>query len=310
MIVTKDLTKTYANGYRAVDNLSLLVEEGDIYGYLGPNGAGKTTTIRMLTGLLQPTQGQIWIQHMDMTLKEREIKRIIGVLPESHGYYPWMTGEEYLNYFASLFEIDLKERKTYIPTLLEMVGLTDRKKRIGHYSRGMRQRLGIAKTLINRPKIIFLDEPTLGLDPMGQKDIQNLVRGLNKTMGVTVFITSHLLKDIEVLCNKVAIVQNGKLIEQGEIQALQVKYGAPNIYKIRTSDNTMVEAEFKGSTAFDKLEQASQALVVYPNPKISKEEFKKHLLSALFSVDVDIYEIGKAEASMEDIFFKIIEEKQ
>ena len=230
MIETADLKFTYPNGYQAVQGISLTIDKGDIFGFLGPNGAGKTTTIRMLTGLLKPTSGSITVGNTDVAKHPDKTKAIIGVLPESHGFYNYMTAKEYLSFFAELYGVDKKESGKRIDILLEKVGLVDKAKvPIGHYSRGMKQRLGLAKVLINKPSVIFLDEPTLGLDPIGQRDIYDLIRDINHEMQITVFITSHLLKDIDVLCNKVCIVDKGRIIEQGEIGFLKAKYSAASI---------------------------------------------------------------------------------
>ncbi|MFF2753225.1 ABC transporter ATP-binding protein [Psychrobacillus sp. NPDC058041] len=226
MIQTKDLTMEYPNGFTAVNRLSLHVNEGDIYGFLGPNGAGKTTTIRMLDGLLKPTAGEVLIQGKSVIRNEREIRKVIGVLPESHGYYNWMTGAEYLLFFAQLYGVEKSRQKERVETVLHQVGMTSKANiPIGQYSRGMRQRIGIAKTIIHEPVLIFLDEPTLGLDPQGQRDIQMILHDLNKKYGVTIFITSHLLKEISEICNRVAIVKEGNLIEEDYLDSLLNKYG-------------------------------------------------------------------------------------
>ncbi|MCD9026444.1 ABC transporter ATP-binding protein [Cohnella silvisoli] len=201
MIKTENLKKIYNHDFEAVKQMNLNVGKGDIYGFLGPNGAGKTTTIRMLTGLIEPTEGRVILNGLDVRSEKQEVKKHIGVLPESNGYYEWMTGKEYLLFFSSLYGITKKKRAERTDELLEMVDLQEKANiRIHQYSRGMRQRLGIARTLIHEPRIIFLDEPTLGLDPQGQKDIEKILLHLNKEKGVTIFITSHLLKDIERIC--------------------------------------------------------------------------------------------------------------
>lgn len=306
MIQTRHLSKTYANGFTAVQDLNLKIEKGDIFGFLGPNGAGKTTTIRMLTGLLKPSHGEITIGGLDMARQSTEIKKVIGVLPESHGYYAWMTGREYLKYFAQLYGQDMKDMRTYIPYLLEKVGLGSRNKPIGQYSRGMRQRLGIAKTLIHHPQIIFLDEPTLGLDPVGQKDIQKLLLDLNRSLEVTVFITSHLLKDIEVLCNKVAIVQNGKLIEQGEIRSLQTKYGEQNLMRLKTSDPAKTSEIIKLIASVDVTEDGQALLIRMNESEPGKQRVKGQILKLLLAENVDIYEFSKVEPTMEEVFFRLV----
>jgi ABC-2 type transport system ATP-binding protein len=225
MLRTEQLTKRYDNGFMAVERLSIHVQQGDIYGFLGPNGAGKTTTIRMITGLVEPTSGNVWVGGVDAQKYTKEVRRIVGVLPESHGFYGWMSGEEYLSFFADMYEIPKALSRLKVADLLEKVGLAEKRKvPIQQYSRGMRQRLGIAKTIIHDPKLIVLDEPTLGLDPQGQRDITQLIRTLNTDMNVTVFITSHLLKEIDELCNRIAIVKNGKLVDEGLVSEFKSRY--------------------------------------------------------------------------------------
>jgi ABC-2 type transport system ATP-binding protein len=225
MLRTDQLSKRYGNGFMAVDRLTMHVQEGDIYGFLGPNGAGKTTTIRMITGLLEPTDGKIWVDGLGVADSVRDIRRIVGVLPESNGYYGWMTGEQYLTFFARMYGMPVEAVHRRTDELLESVGLKEKRHvLLSQYSRGMKQRLGIAKTIIHGPKLIILDEPTLGLDPQGQRDIQRLIRSLNRDRNVTVFITSHLLKEIDELCNRVAIVKHGKLLEEGLVAELKNKY--------------------------------------------------------------------------------------
>jgi ABC-type multidrug transport system ATPase subunit len=225
MIQTNELSKRYDNGFTAVQNMSIHVHKGDIYGFLGPNGAGKTTTIRMISGLIEPTSGSVFVDGMDVRKQVDDIRRIIGVLPESHGFYGWMTGKEYLSFFAKMYGMDNALRNKRVDELLERVSLHDKMKvPIKQYSRGMKQRLGLAKTIIHQPKLIILDEPTLGLDPQGQKDIQQLILELNRQMNVTIFITSHLLKEIDEMCNRVAIVKKGQLLEEGLVSDLKARY--------------------------------------------------------------------------------------
>jgi len=307
MIKTINLGKTYKNGFTAVDSLNLNIEEGDVYGFLGPNGAGKTTTIRMLTGLLKPTTGEVLIRGNKVVEHQHEIKTLIGVLPESHGFYNWMTAYEYLKYFNDLFGMDKDNAHQHITYLLDKVGLSDRANTlVGQFSRGMKQRLGLAKTLINHPKIIFLDEPTLGLDPTGQRDIHELIKELNRTMNITVFITSHLLKDIEVLCNKVAIVKNGKLIVEDTINALQKDYSEGEIFIIKTSDNQ------KAKTLIDTLQLKVRTVLSEEEIKLTIEDslsldlIKKKVIEVLFINQVDILEITKHKTTIEDIFIKLV----
>ena len=310
MIQTEHLEKVYKNGFKAVTDLSLHVEKGDIFGFLGPNGAGKTTTIRMLDGLLEPTAGKVCINGVDIRKNPIDIKRIVGVVPESHGYYYWMTAKEYLQYFNSLFNSQ-KSNDKYIDDLLEKVGLGDKKNvTVGQFSRGMKQRLGIAKSLINKPKIIFLDEPTLGLDPRGQKEIQQLLLDINNNDNITIFITSHLLKDIEVMCNKVCIIKNGVLVEQGSIKELQDKYMSHYTMLVQTSDNDKALSMLSDVEKIRSVITCEDGLEVKFVRGLSDSqigEVKHQMLSTVFTHNIDIKEMSHKSLSMEDIFFKATE---
>ncbi len=308
MIQTKHLTKIYKNGFKAVDNLELHVSEGDIFGYLGPNGAGKTTTIRMLDGLLMPTEGKALIDGMDIVEHQQEIRKVIGVVPESHGYYYSMTAKEYLEYFSSLFEPD-KNQEEYIEYLLKKVGLYEKRNvAVGQFSRGMKQRLGIAKSLINHPKIIFLDEPTLGLDPRGQHEIQQLLLEINKSEKITIFITSHQLKDIEVMCNKVCIVQDGRLVAQGSIPQLQDRYLVhPTIY-LKTGDNQRTKELLQTVNGIRSIaEMEDKSLEVKLLKGMDEEEVydrKAKIFQTILQTGITVEEMKTKRLSMEEIFFR------
>lgn len=311
MIQTENLTKVYRNGFKAVDSLSLSIAEGDIFGFLGPNGAGKTITIRMLDGLLEPTRGTVHIAGMDIREKPVEIKHIIGVVPESHGYYDSMTAREYLAYFSSLFDAKLDNGK-YITFLLERVGLADKAGiPVGQFSRGMKQRLGVAKSLINKPAVIFLDEPTLGLDPKGQREIQQLLLDINRRDSITIFITSHLLKDIAVLCSKVSIIKNGVLAEQGSLPQLQDKYMAHYTMYLQTSDNTKAGPLLEGLEPVRQLTHTGDGrLEIKLKRGLTDAQVaaaKHGILTAMLANHIDIEEMTRKTLSMEDIFFRATE---
>ncbi len=221
IISAENLSKSYG-AMKAVNGLRLHIQKGEFFGFLGPNGAGKTTTIRMLTGILKPDHGKITIDNYPLEDKLR-IAKLIGVVPESRGFYEWMTAAEYLEFFADLYGIAGKEKEKRIASLLAEVDLAERKNsKIGAYSRGMKQRLGLARALINNPRVLFLDEPTLGLDPQGQEDIRSLLKKLNGN-GVTIFFSSHLLNEVSDLCSRIGIINNGKLIAEGTIDELREK---------------------------------------------------------------------------------------
>ena len=220
-ISTVGIGKTYGS-FRAVDSLTFNVESGDIFGLIGPNGAGKTTTMRMLCGTLSPTTGTAIIAGYDIAKENIRIKTIIGFLPESTGFYNWMSGEEYLYYFARLYDIEETIARKKVRDLLDRVGLATRAfAPIAYYSRGMKQRLALARSLINDPKILFLDEPTLGMDPRGQQEIQKMLFELNTEEGVTIFLSTHALTDVSTFCNRIGILNHGKLIACGSLNDLR-----------------------------------------------------------------------------------------
>ncbi|GMV37215.1 MAG: ABC transporter ATP-binding protein [Fimbriimonadales bacterium] len=221
-IRTENLTKTYSSRWQgkrnAVDNLTLTVSEGEIFGLLGPNGAGKTTVIKMLLSIIYPTSGRAWIMGRD--IGDIRLHFELSYLPEKPYYYEHMTGLEVLDYYGKLFRIPAKERERRAAELLERVGLAgDAHKPIGQYSKGMQQRIGLAQCLLNDPKILFLDEPTGGLDPLAHTQIRSLILAL-RDEGKTVFISSHELSEVERICDRVAMMFEGRVIKEGTLDTL------------------------------------------------------------------------------------------
>jgi ABC-2 type transport system ATP-binding protein len=221
IINVENLAKSY-DGHTALDGLDFSVEKGDIFGFLGPNGAGKTTTIRILTTIIKADSGNVLIDGHNVLTEPLEVKKIINALPESNGYYEWMTAYEYLEFFSKLYEGNKLRQEIY--KLLEVVGLSGKENAaIRGFSRGMKQRLGIARALVNRPKVLFLDEPTNGLDPKGRRDIHDLLLDLNRQQGTTIFLSTHLLDDVERLCNRIAIINYGKIVRTAERDRMKGK---------------------------------------------------------------------------------------
>jgi ABC-2 type transport system ATP-binding protein len=218
-IETKQLTKSYrsrtAGNINVVDHLDLHVEEGEIFGFLGPNGAGKTTTIKMLLGIIYPTSGEGYV--LGKEIGDMDVHRIISYLPERPYYYEHMTGPEILKFYGALFGINDKAK---FQALLEKVNLhRDVTKTISQYSKGMQQRIGLAQSLINDPKLLFLDEPTGGLDPIAHREIRDLILSF-RDEGRTVFISSHELSEVELICDRVAIINRGVIERQGKLTDL------------------------------------------------------------------------------------------
>jgi ABC-2 type transport system ATP-binding protein len=201
----------------AVEDLSFAAESGEILGVLGPNGAGKTTAIRVLTTIFPPTKGRFRVAGVPHT-SPAQIRALIGVLPESAGYPQHQTGEEYLRYYARLYGQTRASARTVASGLLEELGLAARARSlISTYSRGMRQRLGIARTLVNEPRVVFLDEPTLGLDPAGQRQVLGTVSRIAGERGATVLLSTHLLAEVEETCSRVLILNRGQVVAQGTV---------------------------------------------------------------------------------------------
>lgn len=220
VIVLKDLTKRYAR-QTAVDSLHLTVHRGEIFGLLGPNGAGKTTTILMLLGLTEPTAGYAEVCGIDATRNPIDVKRKVGYLPDNVGFYDYMSGLENLVLIGRLNGLDAAAAQEKANALLEDVGLGDNKsKKTGAYSRGMKQRLGLAEVLIKDPEVIILDEPTLGIDPSGVRDFLTLIQSLSKQQNITVLLSSHHLHHVQQVCDRVGLFVDGKLLANGTIDSL------------------------------------------------------------------------------------------
>ncbi len=225
-----DLTKDYAVGfwrkrpYRALDRLSLAIEQGEVFGFLGPNGAGKTTTLKLLMQLIFPTSGRAEI--LGQPVGHVATRQRIGYLPENPYFYDNLTAEELLEYFCQLFGYDAADRKKRVAASLDRVGIgAERRLQLRKFSKGMVQRVGIAQALINDPEVVFLDEPMSGLDPLGRREVRNLILQL-RDQGRTVFFSSHILADAEALCSRVAVVAGGRLVAAGrlnEILAFEVR---------------------------------------------------------------------------------------
>ncbi|MCR4942873.1 MAG: ABC transporter ATP-binding protein [Clostridium sp.] len=218
IIDIEGLNKTYKTGKVAVKDVSFQIEKGDIFGFLGPNGAGKTTTIRMMLGLIKPTSGKIIINGKDISSNKADVLRSIGALVEGPAFYNYLSAEENLKIFAAYSGV-YDDNK--IKSIFKLVGLKGREKDlVSSYSLGMKQRLGIAQSLLNDPEILILDEPTNGLDPEGIKEIRELIIRLSTERKITIMVASHILNEIQKMCNKVIILKRGEVVFQGEASEL------------------------------------------------------------------------------------------
>lgn len=227
-ILAEGLTKRYGT-FVAVDHLDLEIAEGEIFGLLGPNGAGKTTTILMLLGLSEPTEGAARVLGLDPARRALAVKRQVGYVPDNVGFYPDLSARENLAYTARLNAIPELVAEPRIASMLDRVGLTEAgEKPVGTYSRGMRQRLGIADALVKEPRVLILDEPTIGIDPEGVREILDLIEALPRR-GVTVLLSSHLLLQVQAICHRVGIFFKGRLVAQGPVAELAARHSAGEV---------------------------------------------------------------------------------
>ncbi|MCZ7573225.1 MAG: ABC transporter ATP-binding protein [Ardenticatenaceae bacterium] len=313
ILLAEDLRKSYGSR-PALRGLSLSLKAGRILGFLGPNGAGKTTSIRILTTILEPDSGHFVVDGISSEYPER-IRRVIGVLPESLGFPKQITGLEYLTYFGQLYGRTATEARRYGLALLEEVGLKQRgKSLIGTYSRGMRQRLGIARALVNAPAVVFLDEPTLGLDPRGQQELLALVRQIARERNVGVVLCSHLLWEVEGVCDDVVILNSGQVVATGSVsevigrarqnafrihvpspsvaQAQQVLQELPNVMKVTASDERAgwLRVELVGS-----VDGTSQ----------EEHQVKNRILEALIRAQIPLLSFEAEGSRLQDVFFQL-----
>jgi len=215
VVEIESLKKSF-EGRKVLENTFMTVKKGDIYGFLGPNGSGKTTTLRILLGILQRDGGTVNVMGLDPSTEGDRLRRWVNVLPESHGFYGWMWAEDYLRFFGQLYGLNLSAADCRMH--MEQVGLDSADRRpIRTFSRGMKQRLGIARALVNDPEVLFLDEPTNGLDPKGRREIHDLLLHLNREKGMTVVISTHILDDVERLCNRIGILYNAIIQYEGPL---------------------------------------------------------------------------------------------
>nr|NLD40741.1 ABC transporter ATP-binding protein [Actinomycetales bacterium] len=242
-IAVEGLTKTF-NGTRALDGLTLEVPRGSVFGFLGPNGAGKTTAIRILLGLARADSGNARLLGEDVTVGAHRVAPRLGYLPDVPAFYPWMRAPEALAFAAALFEIDQATARRRAGMLLEMVGLSGVRTAIGGYSRGMKQRLGIAQALVNSPELLVLDEPTSALDPLGRHEVLELISTLGAR--ATVFFSTHVLSDVERVCDRVAVVDHGRVVAADTTAALRQRYGGSEQRRLATN---APEAELRAALA-------------------------------------------------------------
>lgn len=300
IIEVRDLSKSFEDRW-VLSNVNFRVEEGDIFGYLGPNGAGKTTTMRIMLGLLKPTHGEALIQGRDMGT-DSDMRKRVGVLLEKNGVYDRLTAHDNLQYFARLYGVkDVEER---IREQLELVGLTDRRdQKAGKFSKGMKQRLGLARAMIHDPEIMFLDEPSSGLDPEAQKMMRDIIQEMSRKKRITVFLNSHNLDEVQRVCNRIAILQQGTIRAYDTVENMRSTYSRP-----------MMEFNFSDSSTADKAQTFLAALVgegdvVRKGQSIEVATVSvtgEELIEKLVRNGVRLSEAKKMKMSLEEVYIDII----
>lgn len=296
IINTNNLTKTYKKNI-VVDSLNMKVSQGEIYGFLGPNGAGKTTTIRMLLGLIRPTKGDVKIFDQDLKKDRLSILGKIGSLVETPTYYGHLSGYENLEAARRLLRIDNTDRVKEVLKIVQLEGAKDKK--VKNYSLGMKQRLGIATALLNRPQLLILDEPTNGLDPAGIHEIRELIKEMPAKFGMTVLVSSHLLSEIDLMATQVGIIQNGKMLFQDSIEVLR-KESEPKI-KIKVDKPLEAASSLNHKGIEANFEEEEGTVYIQESSPSIAGEANKILVEAGFTVS----RLEGMKKSLEDIFLDL-----
>ncbi len=309
MIEVKNVTKKYGKVV-AVDNINFTINDGEIIGLLGPNGAGKSTTMNMITGYIEPTEGTIVIDGYDISKKPRKAKREIGYMLEGVPLYTDMTVKEFVTYMAEIKKVDRKTRKEKIEKIIEETGLKDVEKKLTrNLSRGYKQRVSMAGALVGEPKILILDEPTVGLDPKQITEIRNLIKELGKTH--TVILSSHILSEVSQICQKVIIINKGKIIAVDTPENLENKVASKNdIYvTVEDLDNRIEEVakDIKEITKIELVKENKDKTKQYLIESEKDVDLRKILFKELAKENITIFEMKKADTTLEDAFMKLIE---
>ena len=308
MIEVKNVTKKYGN-FVAVDNISFTVNDGEVVGFLGPNGAGKSTTMNMITGFIEPTDGTIIVNGFDASKQPIKAKQQIGYMPEGVPLYTDLTVKEFVTYMAELKRVPHKEKKERVTNVLRETGIEDVANRlIKNLSRGYKQRVSLAGALVGDPKIVILDEPTVGLDPKQITEIRQLIKRLGKKH--TVILSSHILSEVSQICNRVIIINKGKIVAIDTPENLENKVAQNNVVYV-----TVEDPENKMDSIKEKLNNIKDIQFVVENEDKTKKyiikgerdiDLRKEIFETLSKEGITIFEMKKADATLEDAFMKLI----
>jgi ABC-2 type transport system ATP-binding protein len=302
IVQTVKLTKRY-NAFLALKGLDLSIDERDIFGFIGPNGAGKTTTIRILATLLAPTAGKAYINGIDVQRNPYEVKKILGFMPDSFGVYDGMRLREYLDFFGAAYKIPAKKRKSIIDDVLELTDLTKRADDfVSAFSRGMKQRCCLAKTLIHDPKVLLLDEPASGLDPRARIEMRELLKTL-RDMGKTILISSHILSELGDMCNKIGIIERGELLAFGNYR--EILGGIQQQRQIRIVVLEFADkaaAKLEGTAGVSNIERSGNEFQF--DTSLSADQLSS-LLGELIREGVRVLFFSEHEGTLEDVFLHV-----
>lgn len=311
MITVKNVCKKYGS-FVAVDNISFEIDDGEIIGLLGPNGAGKSTTMNMLTGFIEPTSGEILINGVNISKKSKKAKSNIGYMPENVPLYKDLTVKEFINYMAELKYVKGKDKKNIVSDIMAKTNLTDvQNKLIKNLSRGYKQRVSMAGALVGSPKILILDEPTVGLDPKQITEIRNLIKSLAKDH--TIIISSHILSEISQMCKKVIILNNGKLIAIDTPENLENKVSKNNVILVTVEDSENkiknVVKEIPEITEIKLIKKNDDNTIQYSLTAKENSDIRKIVFEKFAKEGITIFELKKSETTLEDAFIDLLKDK-
>jgi ABC-2 type transport system ATP-binding protein len=305
MIETINLTKKYGK-FTALDSLNLKVEKGTVFGFVGHNGAGKSTTFSILSTLLAPTSGTAYVNGYDVTENPKMVRKFIGYMPDFFGVYDQFRADEYLDFYGASYGIPYEERQKLIPQLLELVNLTDKKDAyVDVLSRGMKQRLCLARALIHDPEVLILDEPASGLDPRARIEMREILREL-KNMGKTIMISSHILPELAEMCDEIGVINGGKLVATGRVEQIHQQLQANKVLKVHVTGNMEGAIQFFEdcpSVSNIQLNEQKENLLSFSFEGTDEEQVE--LLKNALGRGIMILSFSQEESNLEDIFLEI-----
>ncbi|WP_262172794.1 ATP-binding cassette domain-containing protein [Saccharococcus sp. Marseille-Q5394] len=304
MIEIKGLTKKYGQ-FTALDDLNLTLDEGTVFGFVGANGAGKSTTFLIVSTLLQPTSGDVMINGVSVREKPADIRKLIGYMPDFFGVYDQLKADEYLDFYGASYGIPEEERKKFIPQLLELVNLSHKRDSyVDLLSRGMKQRLCLARCLIHDPKVLILDEPASGLDPRARIEMRDILKTL-KGMGKTILISSHILPELAEMCDEIGVIDNGKLIAHGSVADIQKKLQGEKTITVRLASQSAEAISFFEEqpfvTSIEKIEGDEGVSFIYRGEEAEQIDMLKQAILS----DLPILSFKEHVTNLEDVFMEI-----